>query len=99
MEPARCRVVWKRVNHLLRGPRGRRMIRQVDVHDAPTVMRQHDKDEQDPTRQRRNREEVHRRRGGEMIRQERLPRLGWWTWVSFESRETVRSDTSMPCPC
>ena len=46
VQPAGRRVVRKCVDHLLSGPAGRRMISDVDMHDAPAVMRQQDPDEQ-----------------------------------------------------
>ena len=57
VQPAGRRVVRKSVDDLLSGPRGRWMIRDVDMHDAPSMMRQHDEDEQHPTGDRRNGEE------------------------------------------
>jgi hypothetical protein len=38
------------------------MLRDVDMHDAPSLMRQHDDDEQDPAGERRHSEEIHRHR-------------------------------------
>jgi hypothetical protein len=84
VQPAGGRVVRKRFDHLLRGLRGRRMIRDVEMHDAPAVMRQHDQDEQYAAGERRNGEEIHRRGRREVIGQKRPPRLRRRTWVSFE---------------
>jgi len=39
------RVVGERFQDLLRGPSCRRMLGHVEMHDAPAMMRQHDKNE------------------------------------------------------
>jgi hypothetical protein len=59
-QPAGRRVIWKRLNDLLRGPGGRRVLRDVEMNDAPTVMEQDDKNEQNPTGDGRYSEEIHR---------------------------------------
>jgi hypothetical protein len=46
MQPAGRGVVRECVDHLLSGPYGCRMLRDIEMHDAPAVMRQHDQDEQ-----------------------------------------------------
>jgi hypothetical protein len=51
------------------------MIRDVDMHDPPTVMGQQDQDEQYPPGERRHGEEIHRRGCRDVIREERPPRL------------------------
>lgn len=38
VQPAGCGVVRKGLNHLLSRPTRGRMIRDVDMHDAPTLM-------------------------------------------------------------
>jgi hypothetical protein len=38
VQPARCRVIGKRVDYLLSGPGGRRMIREVEMYDAAAAM-------------------------------------------------------------
>jgi hypothetical protein len=38
--PSRRHLVWKGFNHLLCGPRRRRMLRDVDVDDPPQVVRE-----------------------------------------------------------
>jgi hypothetical protein len=60
VQPAGRRVVRKSVDHLLGGPRGCRMVRDVHVHDVPAVMRQDDHYEQYPTGECRHGEEIHR---------------------------------------
>ena len=39
------RVIGERFQNLLRGPSRRRMLGYVEMHDAPAMMRQHDKNE------------------------------------------------------
>src|SRR5262245_66582722 len=51
------------------------MLRDVEVHDAPTKVGQHDHHEEQATRESRNGEEIHRRGRREMIREKRPPRL------------------------
>ena len=41
VEPAGCRVVRKGVDHLLRGPLGRGMCRDVQMHDTTAMVAQH----------------------------------------------------------
>jgi hypothetical protein len=60
------------------------MLGDVDVHDAPTPMQQHDQNEQHPAGERRHGEEIHRRSGREMIPEERLPRLRGLLWAPFQ---------------
>jgi hypothetical protein len=62
VHPTGRRVVGKLVDNLLRGPRRGWVIGDVDMHDLPAVLRQQDEDEQDPAGDRRNSEEIHRRR-------------------------------------
>ena len=77
-DPARRRVVRKRLDQLLRGPRGGRMLRHVEVHDPSTMVQQDDEDEQDATRDGRHGEEVDRADRGDMIREEGSPGLRRW---------------------
>jgi hypothetical protein len=37
------------------------MVRDVEMHDAPAMMREHDQDEQHAASERRHGEEIHRR--------------------------------------
>src|SRR5438105_10324309 len=62
----------ERLDQLLRGKRGGRMLGAVDVHDSAALVRDHDEHEKDAARQRRDGKEVHRGGGGEMVREERL---------------------------
>jgi hypothetical protein len=51
------------------------MLRDVDVHDPPAVMHQHDEDEQDSAREGRYGKEIDRDQRGDVIRQKGAPRL------------------------
>ena len=59
VQPAGRRVVRKCVDHLLSRPSGRRMIRDVDMHDAPTMMRQQDQDDTAPSWLHRDRDRIY----------------------------------------
>ena len=52
------------------------MLGDVDVDDAPAVVRNQDKHEEHAAGQRRDGEEIHRHEGGEVVREEGPPRLG-----------------------
>jgi len=54
-----------RLTELLRGPRGRRMRRDVHVDDAASIVRQHDEHQQHAKRRGGDREEVDRGKSGE----------------------------------
>jgi hypothetical protein len=69
----RC-IPWKRVDHLLRGLLGGRVLGNVEMHDTPPVMDQDNEHEQDPESCRGHREKVARHQVGDMVIQERLPR-------------------------
>jgi hypothetical protein len=62
------------------------MIRDVETHDAASVMRQHDQDEPHPPSESRDGEEIQRRGRSEVIREERLPRLKADARVPFQQR-------------
>lgn len=51
-QPPWGRVLGKGLDQLLGGPRGCRPLGAVDMHDATTVVREHDEDEQQSPRQR-----------------------------------------------
>ena len=55
-----CRVLRKRLYHLLPGPSSRRMLRHVEVNDTPAIMSQYHQHEQHPKGSRRHGEEVDR---------------------------------------
>ena len=69
-------VFGERLDQLLGRPRGGRTRGAVDMRDATSVVGEHDKDEQQPARQRRDGEEIHGREGRGVVREERPPRLG-----------------------
>src|SRR5215212_7553829 len=75
VEPARCGGVRKGVDHLLCGPLGRGMWRDVQMHDTTAMVAQEHVHEQHATRHRGHREEVHRCRGREVSLEECPPRL------------------------
>jgi len=62
MQPFRRGVVRKCLDDLLSRPRRSRMLRDIEMHDAPTAMRQHDQHEEDAAGERRHSEEGRWRR-------------------------------------
>src|SRR5258708_3503885 len=72
------------------------MLCDVEVNDPPAVMDKDDEDEQDPTRDGRYGEEIHRAQRRYVIGEERSPCLRRRATGRLTSLETVRSDTSMP---
>ena len=72
----RGRVIRKGLNDLLRGPGGRRMLRDVEVNDPPAVMEKDDEDEEDSTRDGRDGEEIDRAQCRKVISEECSPCLG-----------------------
>ena len=81
---ARRGVPRPRLAELLRGPCGGRMGRNVHVDDAASVVRQHDEHEQHTERGRLDREEVDRGELGDVIGEERAPRLSRRTTATPE---------------
>jgi hypothetical protein len=69
-----CR--WEGLDDLLSRPRRRGMVRDIEMHDAPTAMRQRDQHKEDAAGECRHDEEFQRRGSGEMIGQERFLGLG-----------------------
>src|SRR5215472_9987858 len=55
-----CGIFGKRLYHLLSCPTSRRMLRHVEMNDAPAMMSQDHKHEQHPKADRRHGEEVDR---------------------------------------
>jgi hypothetical protein len=79
-EIARQLVPRKGVSKLLNGPRGRRMLRDRDMHHAPAIMGKEYQDKQQPARRGRHDEEVSRNQLLGMVGQERSPGLrGEWS--------------------
>jgi hypothetical protein len=58
------------------------MVRDRDMHDTASLVREDDEDEQKPARGRRHNKEVRRHDLLKMIREERSPRLRWRLCVS-----------------
>ena len=52
VNPARCCVVRKPLDDLLRSPLGGGMCRRVDMEDPPSMVGQHHDDEEHPSRER-----------------------------------------------
>ena len=75
------------------------MRRDVHVDDAASVVRQDDEHEQHVKRGGRDREEVDRGELGDVIREERAPRLRRRTTATPEVLPTVACDTSMSSFC
>ena len=69
-------ILGERVDQLLGRPGRCRMFGTVDVDYASSLVRQQDEHEQQSTGQRRDGEEIHRHHDGQVIGQERPPRLG-----------------------
>ncbi len=65
----------KRFSDLLGGPRGGRMCSDGDVHDAPSMVGEHDQHEQQQARGRRHHEKIGGRDLLQVIRQEGAPGL------------------------
>ena len=74
-EPSRRAVVRKGFNDLLRGPQGRGVLGDREVHDPATLVGEEDEHEQHAAREGRHREEVHRHERSHVIREERSPGL------------------------
>ncbi len=69
--------IRKGLDNLLSRPFGRRMVGHIEVHNAPTMMAQHDKRVQDAERRCRHREEINANRIRHMIRKKSAPSLRW----------------------
>jgi hypothetical protein len=54
-----CRVPGERLDDLLRGPRSGRLLGDVEVNYATTIVGEHDEHEEDPEGDRGHSEEVH----------------------------------------
>jgi len=78
----RCGVEWKGFEHLLRRPFRCGMSRNVEVHNASSIMCENDKDEQDFKANSVDDEEVHGSELRQVIIQERPPCLRSWIRIS-----------------
>jgi hypothetical protein len=74
----RDRPKWKRLSQLLDDPRTRRVLREVEVLDAPPIMADDEKAIDHAEGDRWDREEVHRSDGFPVVAQKRKPALGWF---------------------
>src|SRR5262249_5719430 len=84
MQPLGRGVVRECLDDLLGRPLGCRMLRDVEMHDAATDVRQHDNYEEHATRKSRHGEKIHRRGGCKVIREKRFPRLRRPTCLRFQ---------------
>jgi hypothetical protein len=73
----RSRPKWKCFSQLLDDPQARRMLCDVEVQDAPTIVTDDEKTVEDAERDRWSREEVHRRNRSPMVSKEGEPAFGW----------------------
>src|ERR1700676_289876 len=72
------RIIWERFSQLLNDPIARRVPRDVEMQNAPTIMADDEKAVKNAESQRRNREEVH---GGDrfsVIAEKCKPAFGWF---------------------
>src|SRR5215831_15930800 len=72
----------KGFEHLLRRPFGRGMSRDIEVHDAPSIVCEDNKNEEDMEPNGVDGEEVDGRELRNVILEERPPHLGWWFGAS-----------------
>ena len=75
-EKPRSRFKRKRFPQLLDDPLARRVLRDIDVQNAPTIMTDHEEAVQHAERDRRSREKIKRRDGFPMIAQKRPASTG-----------------------
>src|SRR5690349_11559977 len=78
----RCCVKGKGFDDLLSGPFRRWMSGNVEVEDAPPVMRKYDKHKQNFEPNARHGKEVDRSQLGNVIRQKCSPCLRWRLWMA-----------------
>ena len=74
----RRRIPRKSINDLLRGPLCRRMLRDIEMDDAPAIVTENDENEQNPEGGGRQREEVDGHQDLDMIVEKAPPGLGRW---------------------
>ncbi len=74
-EVGRGGIVRKGVHDLLGGPEGGGVLGDIEVEDAPAVVREHDEDEQNAQARAGNSEEIDGDQIREVIGQERAPSL------------------------
>jgi len=90
------RLEWKRLPQLLDDPHTRRMIGDVKVQDAPTIVADHEEAVEKAESDRWDGEEVHRRNGFPMVAKENEPTSCRFLGARFIQREIVRSERSRP---
>jgi hypothetical protein len=89
-------VVRERLHDLLGGPGGGGMLGDVEVEDAPPVVGEHDKDEEDAPPSGWHGGEIDRDQVADVVGEERPPGLDGGVRRWGISPETVRSPISMP---
>src|SRR6266478_6419432 len=72
----RCGTKWKRFSQLLDDPRACRMLGDIEVQDAPTIMTDDEEAIEHAERNRWRGEEIHGRNRFPMVSKERQPALG-----------------------
>jgi hypothetical protein len=86
-------VVWEGVDELLGRPGGGRMLRDVEVDDAPAVVGEDDEDEEDAEANGGHGEEVDRDEAADVIGEERPPGLrGLGTTLRHEAGDGALGD-------
>ena len=78
----RRRIEGKGFEHLLRGPFRGRVSRNIEMDNASSIMCENDKDKENFKPNGVDSKEVDGRELGNVIIQERSPRLRWWFWMS-----------------
>ncbi len=94
----RCGTKWKRFSQLLDNPQACRMLCDIEMQDAPTIVTDDEKAIEPAEGDRRNSEEVHRGNRFSVIAEKgkaALARSGS-RGARFIQREIVRSETSKP---
>ncbi len=81
-EIARRRVIGERLDDLLSGPGGSRRVRDVEVHDPPTIMLEDHEHVENSESRGRHDEEVDRDEVGEVILEECAPGLRGRLWAT-----------------
>ena len=89
---------WKCLPQLLDDPSARRMLRDVEVQDASTIVADDEETIEHAERDRWHREEIHGRNRFPMVSKEGQPALAWSgpLGARFIQREMVLSERSKP---
>ena len=91
-----CRPRWKRLPELLHDPTARRVLGDVEVQDASTVVTDDEEAVEQAERDRWQGEKVHRGNRFPVVSQKRKPTLDWLGISRPIQGEMVRSETSRP---